>query len=273
MSGYEGTIDYATGEIIDETDIPFEGPNESATPGTALAPIDAPISLFGMVDANDALTHVEAYANVLKDFVKAHDLTLEMEDGTDYLTLPAWEALGQMIGVFAEVEWTEQIQGGWKARAVAHTRSGERLTAREGICMKSEMGRNYKPEFDLHGMAQTRACRNALKAALSIVVNAAGYDTTDPAEKPMSPKQRAMLFKTFERLEKHKPRGKNGWKEWTTAATLKKYGKRISGLNRAEASEVIDGMVKLLDKYLSGEVGADFQPTASELEEAQKIEF
>lgn len=269
MSGED--VDYVTGEIIDG-DIPFEG-TDNPKPGTDISPISAPVSLFGMVDANDALVHVEQYANALKEFVKAHDLTLEMEDGTDYLTLPAWEALGQMIGVFAEVEWTEQLVGGWKARAVAHTRSGERLTAREGICMKAEMGRNYKPEFDLHGMAQTRACRNALKAALSIVVNAAGYDTTDPAEKAMSPKQRAMLFKMFERLEKYKPRGKNGWKDWTTNATQKKYGKRISGLNRGEASEVIDGMAKLLDKYKSGEAREDFQPTSDELNEAQTIEF
>ena len=42
-----------------------------------------------------------------------------MEDGTDYLTLPAWEGLGQILGVFAIIESTERVEGGWKARAVA----------------------------------------------------------------------------------------------------------------------------------------------------------
>lgn len=257
-------------EPVDDPDVPFvpepdqepevevEQPEEMAL---EVRPAGG-LGLFGTGSPAEQLYAVEQAATALKQFVVDHDLTLEMEDGTDYLTLPAWEGLGQIVGVFAKVEWTEQISGGWKARALATTRAGEVLTSREALCLRAEPGRQYKPESELHAMAQSRATRNALNAALSIIANAAGYDAAPLDERPMAPKQRAQLFVLLTRLDVLQPKGKNGWKDWTTERTLRRFGKRISGLNRAEARQVIAGMQRLLDEMEAQPAGPDDLDTA-----------
>ena len=261
------------------SDVPFEEPEQPAEPAEAsageLVAVDADVvSLFGPGGVEVALARVERYADALKAFVKEHELTLEMEDGSDYVLTPGWEALGQMLGIFAAVEQTERVEGGWKARAFAH-RFGERLTAREAICLRAEFGKERKPEMELHAMAQTRACRNALKAALNIVVNAAGFDTAPPEERPATPRQRAMLFAILNRLERLYPRGRGGWKAWTTDATMRRYGKRISGLNRRQMGTVIDGMGKLAgDLAETPRADRSFEPEAldEELADADRSE-
>lgn len=272
------TIDHDTHElVVDEDEIPFEGADDK--PGELVVANNGNdiVTLFGTGGPEMVLAKVEQYATAIKDFIVAHDLALEMEDGTQYPVAEAWEGLGQMMGVYAVVESTEQLQGGWKARAFTH-RHGERLTAREAVCMRAEPGKNYDSESAIQGMAETRACRKALKSALNLVVNAAGY-TTPADEKSMSPKSRAMLFACLTRIEQLKPRGgKNasGWKDWVTAATMKRYGKRISGLNQREANEVITGMLRLeeeLKEQVEGGTVDDFQPSEDELAEAQGFDF
>lgn len=267
--------DTVTGEVVDVDgpDVSFE-PAADGSQEVAVRPSQE-ISLFGPGGPEVALARVEDYANHLKEFVKAHDLTLEMEDGSDYLLTPAWEALGQMLGIFAEVELCEPFKDGWHARAFAH-RYGERLTARYGLCLRSEIGKQYKPETELEAMAQTRACRNALKAAMNIVVNAAGYDAAPAEERTMTPKQRGHIFAMLAQLQKLQPKaGKDGWKNWLTDATLKRFGQRLSGLNRLQAIQVEQGLEKMIEELTHKDAGerTDWIPDEAALAEAEAIDL
>ena len=274
-------IDAETGEVLDEEDIPFtvdedEEPEPIASmPSTELVPTEL-VSVFGRGGPEQALAAVESYATAMRSFITAHDLALEMEDGSLYVTAPGVEATGQLTGWFAEVEWTERIEGGWKARAYAHQPvTGRRSASREAVCTRSEKGKKWKSESDLLSLAQTRACRKALGATLSIIWNAAGYESAAPEEKPHTPKQRAMLFALLAQLQTVKPKRKvdneDGWKHWTSQGTLGRYGKRISGLNRAEMTEVIERVKQVHDDLTAN--GNGHEPTAEELAEAEAIEF
>lgn len=283
----EPIVDAETGEIVDDEDIPFETengdePSAGAEPSTALDIVDGDlVSVVGAVGLEEALERVEQYATALTDFVKAHELTLEMEDGTPYLLSPAWEALGQLTGYYALVEWTKPIQNGWEARAIVHkpstTDAAELLTytARHGICTRAEFGRDRKPEHELHAMAQTRACRNALRACLSIIPNSAGFDSTPMEERPASPRQRAMLFAILNRMNRLQPRGRDGWKNEVTKRTEKQFGKRISGLTREQMRRVIERMQQEADE-LAGTPKAErssFEPSEAEIADAERIAF
>jgi hypothetical protein len=270
-------VDPDTGEILEAEDVPFEGEPEPEQPaGGELVPAAGElVSLFGAGGPDAALATVELYADAFKRFVKDHELTLEMEDGADYVLSPGWEALGQLTGVFAEIEWTEPMQGGWKARAFAHRPStGERWTSREAMATRAEPGKRYKSDSELVAMAQTRASRNALRAALSVVVNAAGFDSAPPEERAHSPKQRAMLFSLLAQLQAIKPKPKvgneDGWKHWATQGTLSRFGKRISGLNRQEMTVAIERTKQVLAE-LDG--GNGWEPSEDEIAQAEGIEF
>jgi hypothetical protein len=252
--------------VVDDTDDEAgDGPQEP--PGGELVPTGELVSLYGRGGPEAALGTLERYADAIKQFVVEHDLTLEMEDGTRYVLSTGWEADGQLHGVFTEIEWTQEIADGWKARAYAHRpATGERWTSREAVATRKEQGKRYKPDTDLIGLAQTRAARNALKAALSITITAAGFDAAPPEERRHSPKQRAMLFALFAQLEQVRPRGKvtgdtgrqeDGWKVWATKGTLATYGKRISELNRQEMGWTIDRVQQVYDDLSSNGGGGD----------------
>jgi hypothetical protein len=265
------TVNPVTGEVVDEEEIPFEGNGESEGSSREMVPAGELVSLFGHGGPDQALATVEIYADAFKRFVKEHELTLEMEDGADYVLSPGWEALGQMTGVFAEIEWTEPAPTGWKARAFAHRPStGERWTSREAVATRAEPGKKFKSDSELLSMAQTRATRNALRAALSVVVNAAGFDSAPPEERAHSPRQRGMLFAIFQQLEQEQPRGKDGWKDWATRGTLSRFGKRISGLNRQEMTFTIERAKQVLAELQGGN---GYEPTDAELAEAEGMEF
>ena len=264
-----------------EPDIPFELPDSepAAEPVRGeLVPMNGDlVSVVGPGGPDDALERVEAYATALTDFVKAHELTLEMEDGSHYLLSPAWEALGQLTGYFAVVQEVTPIPQGWRARAVVHqpARGDTPVTAREAICTRQEFGRERKPDSEIHAMAQTRACRNALRAALSIIPNTAGFDSTPLEERPASPRQRALLFAILKRLDRLDPKGRDGWKNWVTDRTLRRFGKRISGLNREQMRSVIDAMQQRADELAElpkEDRAAAFEPTDDELAEG-RMEF
>jgi hypothetical protein len=281
-TGAGPVIDAETGEVLDEEDIPFEADDDepepiASVPSTELVPTGELVSVFGRGGPEQALAAVESYATAMRNFITAHDLALEMEDGSLYVTAPGVEATGQLTGWFAEVEWTERIEGGWKARAYAHQpATGRRSASREAVCTRSEKGKKWKSESDLLSLAQTRACRKALGATLSIIWNAAGYESAAPEEKPHTPKQRAMLFALLAQLQTIKPKRKvdneDGWKHWASQGTLARYGKRISGLNRAEMTEAIE-RVKQVHEDLTSNGDNGYVPSADDLAEAEAIEF
>jgi len=269
--------DPETGEVLDE-DIPFEVDGElaeEAGPSEALELRTAPlVSMFGPGGPEETIAAIERYAQAMRRFITDHDLALEMEDGSLYVTAPGVEAGGQMLGWFSVVDTTEQITGGFKARAHAYQPdTGRTGAARDAVATRSERGKAYKTDSDLISLAQTRACRKALNATLSIIFDAAGYDAADPSEKPHTPKQRAMLFALFAQLDQVKRKGKDGWKDWATQGTLARFGKRISGLNRAEMTETIE-RVKQVHEELTGSPNGDGpDPTVDDFAEAEGIEF
>lgn len=269
-----------TGEVLDEmpTDERTTEPDQNGSGDLVHVPQGQPLGLFGNLDPTTALQEVERHATALKKFVTEHDLALEMEDG-EWVTLPGWEALGTWLGVFSVVDAAsvEQIQGGWKAYARAITRAGEVVGGAVGICLRAEVGKQYAPESDICSMAQARARRNALRGALSIVVNAAGFDTQLPDEKPMTPRQRAKLFAMLKQYAKVDEKGRTDkqLKDWITDGTLRRYGKRISGLNRGEAKKVIDGVQAMLDMKMPKEEtdGTVFEPSPQAEAEAERLDF
>ena len=266
------SIDPETGELH-EDDIPFELDDINQDAGELAIVETELVSMFGRHGPREAMALVEEYADTFKRFIVDHELTLEMEDGSHYVLAPGWEAGGQLNGVFTEIEWTQPVDGGWKARAYAHRpQTGERWSSREAVCMRSETGKRYKSDSDLIGQAQTRAARNALRASISIIVNAAGFDSAPPEERPASPKQRAALFALLNQLEQIEPRGKDGWKNQVTNWTITKFGVRISGLNRGQMGSVIDGMQQRLDQH-GGEEYDSYDPSPEERAEAEGIEF
>jgi hypothetical protein len=268
-------VDAETGEIIEDEDIPFVLDDDDAPPAAGtdleLAPRAALVNLFGEGDVDVALAYVEMYATRLLAFVQAHDLTLEMEDGTPWLLSPGWAGLGQLTGTFAKIVHTEQIAGGWKASAIA-VRRGDELASHDAVCLRAERGKNYMSDNELLQTAQTRARRGALKDCLSIIVDAAGIDSTPLDERKASPRQIAALMVVLEKLSRTKAskRTKAQWKDWTTEKTLARYGKRISGLTAGEWRQVIDGMQRKLDdaEAASADPEEKFEPDADELAEA-----
>lgn len=230
----QAVIDKTTGEVIEEF-VP-----ETDTELERYEPQQI-VSVFGTADVQMTLEKLTEFANQIQAFMKEHDLTLEMEDGSDYPLAEAWEGLGQMMGVYAEAEGLKRDGDGWVAKAFAHM-NGRRLTARYGFCSRSEPGKKWKAEHDILAQAQTRACRNALKAALNIVMNAAGYDGGDPDNKAMTPKQRANIFALLKQIDTFEGKGEKAQKDWLTNATLRRFGDRISGLNRLQAAQVISGL-------------------------------
>lgn len=276
-------VDPETGEIL-EPDIPFELEDEqpddpAAEPSTDLAvPSSQLVGLFGQSGPRETFQAIEMYATELREFLDQHDLALEMEDGSLYVTAPGVEAGGQLTGWFAEVDWTEQIPNGWKARAHAQQPdTGRRGGSREAVALRTEPGKKWKSESDLQSLAQTRACRKALNATIGIIWNAAGYDA-DPEEKPANPKQRALLFVLFEQLGQLDGPGKEWWKDWATRGSLSRFGKRISGLSRGEMTWLIERMKRELEERSRVDEdepydGDGYEPTEEEIAEAEAIEF
>lgn len=104
-----------------------------------------------------------------------------------HVNVEGWVTLGNMVGVFPQIEWTKPIKDGdgtmigWEARCLAVTIHGNVVSAGESMCMTDERNWEDKPMHALRSMAQTRATSKALATALRFIVQLAGYETA-PAE-------------------------------------------------------------------------------------------
>lgn len=154
---------------------------------TALATVDGeviedqqPITLFGTTDPVAVVERASTVATALADVLKQKHLVSRIGN-RDHVQVEGWTLLGSMLGVFAEVEWTHEVTGGWEARAVARTLAGKTVGAAEAMCTKSERTWSNRDDYAIRSMAQTRAVSKALRHPLGFIVELAGYSAT-PAE-------------------------------------------------------------------------------------------
>ena len=154
---------------------------------TELATVDgeiieqrAPITLFGTDDPTAVVDRASAVATALAKVIKERKLSSRIS-GRDHVNVEGWTLLGSMLGVFAEVEWSRQLDNGWEARAVARTLAGNVVGAAEAMCTRTEGSWRNRDEYALRSMAQTRAVSKALRLPLGFLMHLAGYSAT-PAE-------------------------------------------------------------------------------------------
>lgn len=154
---------------------------------TELATVDGevieehqPITLFGTTDPVAVVERASVVATALADVLRQKHLVSRIGN-RDHVQVEGWTLLGSMIGVFAEVEWTHQLDNGWEARAVARTLNGRIVGAAEAMCTRSERTWSQRDDYAIRSMAQTRAVSKALRHPLGFIVELAGYSAT-PAE-------------------------------------------------------------------------------------------
>jgi hypothetical protein len=142
-----------------------------------------PITLFGTSDPAAVVERASAIATVLADVIKQRKLFKQI--GTKpHVLLEGWTLLGSMLGVFAVVEWSREIEGGYEARVTARTRHGDIVGAAEGQCTRDEDKWRDRDDYAIRSMAQTRAASKALRLPLGFVMQLAGYEATPAEEMP-----------------------------------------------------------------------------------------
>lgn len=152
---------------------------------TDLAPYDGPPipSLFGTNEPREVVARASAIAASLADVIRDRDLSVRL-GGREHVTIEGWTLLGSMVGVFADIEYTQRTPDGWEARARAVRLDGARFGAVDAQCTRSESNWRERDDFALRSMAQTRAASKALKAPLGFIMRLAGYDPTPAEEMP-----------------------------------------------------------------------------------------
>jgi hypothetical protein len=158
---------------------------------------DALSQIVGTGDTRAALAVLERNVRDVIDVCRARGFVTTFTDQgnrRDFYGFPAWQLLGMTYGVTPVVEWTQQIDGGWKARAIAQTREGQTVGAAEAVCLRKESSSKQRAtDHTLLAMASTRAQRNALRSAFGAALVLAGFDFADP-DAPLTNEQRKALF-------------------------------------------------------------------------------
>jgi hypothetical protein len=143
----------------------------------------APATLFHTDDPVEVVEKAQRFAEALMRIVNEKNLKKRIGN-KDHIYVEAWTLLGSMVGVFAVIEWTREIDGGYEARAVAKTLSGQEVGAAEAICLRSESKWADRDAYALKSMAQTRAVSKCLRAPLGFIVTLAGMSATPAEEIP-----------------------------------------------------------------------------------------
>ena len=152
------------------------------------------------------LEEAKRAAKALKDVISKKEKKVMM-NGEQYLEFEDWQTVARFYGATVKVVSTEFIDygaaKGFLARATVIRQDGAEISAAEAMCMndeekwstrskyewsgpkdnrvKSKVGEEPVPLFQLRSMAQTRACAKALRNVFAWVVVLAGYAPT-PAE-------------------------------------------------------------------------------------------
>jgi len=167
--------------------------------GVELEPVQAaPVTLWQTDDPAEVIRKATEAATALADVVrrkprKGQEAMVLDIAGREFVRVEGWTLLGSMVGVFAFVEWTREMDNGWEARVVARTRDGAVVGAGESECLRSERPWATRDDFALRAMAQTRATSRALRQPLGFVMKLAGFEPVaaeemdSPDEKPSRP--------------------------------------------------------------------------------------
>jgi hypothetical protein len=147
-------------------------------------------------------------------------------NGETYLEFEDWQTCGRFYGITAKVEHTTLIQlpdgtRGYEAHAVAiYVPTGQVVSAADAMCLNDEdkwshrakyewvngvrtkMGMEPVPLFQLRSMAQTRACAKALRNVMAWVVVLAGYRPTPAEEMPEDARDRDSNGKADDKAKK-----------------------------------------------------------------------
>src|SRR5262245_11589194 len=177
-----------------------------------LALADVPPALDLIVQRVPAAVIQEGHkaAKALKDIVDSKPQKVIL-NGKQYLVFEDWQTLGRFYNVTAKVVASTFVQygdvRGFEARAVAVRSDGVEISAAEAACLSDEprwrsrpvyewsdgpdgkrvrtkVGDELVPLFQLKSMAQTRACAKVLRTVLAWVVVLAGYEPTPAEEMP-----------------------------------------------------------------------------------------
>jgi hypothetical protein len=161
-----------TDDVLEEVGVELEP--VQATPAAAM-------TLWGTSDPAEVVRKATEAATVLADVVRRkpakgqEPMVLDIA-GREFVRVEGWGLLGSMIGIFAVVEWTREVDNGWEARVVARTRDGAVVGAGESECLRSERLWAMRDDFALRAMAQTRATSRALRQPLGFVMKLAGFE-------------------------------------------------------------------------------------------------
>lgn len=142
-----------------------------------------PVSLFRTDDPAEVLKRAKATADALAPVIRGAGMVVNVS-GKDYLTVEAWQTLGQQVGVTGVIVATRKLSEpdeGWEARCEARTLDGRVIGAADSMCLRSEDRWEDGQEFELRSMAQTRAMSRALASVLRFIPTLAGMGGT-PAE-------------------------------------------------------------------------------------------
>lgn len=145
-----------------------------------IVPTRAPMTLFGTDDPSAVVERASRVATSLAGVIKERRLSSRIS-GKEHVNVEGWTLLGSMLGVFAEVEWSRELDNGWEARAVARTLNGNVVGAAEAMCTNTEGRWRSADPYAVRSMAQTRAVSKALRMPLGFIMHLAGYSAT-PAE-------------------------------------------------------------------------------------------
>lgn len=138
-------------------------------------------TVLGVADPAQALAATERFAKALKAKIDAGNLAHRIGN-QDYLGIEALAMAATALGVVGVVVETRKLENGWEAIAQARTLSGQVVGAGESMCTRDESRWSRKADFELRGMAQTRALSRALRGPVGSMVSLASYSVTSAEE-------------------------------------------------------------------------------------------
>ncbi len=181
------------------------------------------MTLYGPKSPQEITAEVTAIANELKSVVDKQNLTASIP-GRDkpFLEVEAWQVCGTFLGVQPHIvavepcepmrgfgvkrttkKWgkidgkrqvTEEVTDVWMAKGCsyrvwceARTIAGAVVGKAVGFCSREEKSKIYSDEYEIIGMASTRAVSRTLRQSLAFIVAMAGYATTPASEMAEAP--------------------------------------------------------------------------------------
>lgn len=215
-------------------------------------------------------------ADKLIDIVKQNNWAINLGGKKDHLMYEAWQTVGKYFNVTVATKDAESVEiagvVGFKAIGyVIDNKTGMEVGHAEAYCMRDENNWKTKPTFQLASMAQTRAGAKALRQMFGFVVALAGYSPT-PAEEMTGEEHTgasAPILASDKQIEFiRKLLAEKGGSEKTVKI---RYGVEIEKLNKEQASQIIENLIKLPAKILN-EVNASLASNVVEGEEINNDE-